>query len=163
VPFVSVKGLKPVLVFIAVLSLSPTLFSETRINKVSEAFHQAEDFLRIPEFFTGKEYFGKQFIVRTNKERSGFYFAMELNKPASDLPEECNVLIQVVRSDRPAPQSYRLPLGVTNHSRKEILLGITGEDWNSREIKPLAWRIELRTGSGNLLASKQSFLWGHPK
>ena len=74
-----------------------------------------------------------------------------------------NVLIQVVRSDQPQTESYKLGFPSGGKPGKEVLLGITGKDWASQKIKPIAWRIEIRDTKGKLLAKRQSFLWGHPK
>lgn len=145
------------------LSLTASLFSETRITSVSEVYWTANDFLRVPEYFTGREYFGKQVIVRTDKARAGLYFVLELNQSLAKLPENSSVLIRVIRSDHPEAKLYKLKVPRETTERSEVLLGITGNDWNSPEIKPVAWRIELQDKAGKLIASKQSFLWGHPK
>lgn len=43
-----------------------------------------------------------------------------------------------------------------------LYLGLTGKDWPSDEVKPLAWRIEILDGE-KLLAEWKSFLWEMPK
>jgi hypothetical protein len=158
-----VKRVRNLLTAGVLLSLSASLFSETRITSVSEVYWTANDFLRVPEYFTGREYFGKQVVVRTDKARSGLYFVLELNQPLAKLPENSSVLIRVIRSDHPEAKLYKLEVPRETTERSEVLLGITGNDWNSPEIKPVAWRIELQDKAGKLIASKQSFLWGHPK
>jgi hypothetical protein len=42
-----------------------------------------------------------------------------------------------------------------------LYLGLTGKDWPSDEVKPLAWRIEILNGE-TLLAEWKSFLWEMP-
>ncbi len=145
------------------LALLPSLYSETKISSISEVYWTENDFLRIPEYFTGKEFFGKEVVVRTNKGRAGLYFVLELNHSLARLPENSSVLIRVIRSDHPEAKRYELELPRKTTERREILLGITGGDWNSPKIKPVAWRIELQDKNGKLLAAKQSFLWGHGK
>ena len=145
------------------LALLPSLYSETKISSISEVYWTENDFLRIPEYFTGKEFFGKQVVVRTDKGRAGLYFVLELNHSLARLPENSSVLIRVIRSDHPEAKRYELELPRKTTERREILLGITGSDWNSPKIKPVAWRIELQDKNGKLLAAKQSFLWGHGK
>jgi hypothetical protein len=149
--------------FLALLSFSSLGLSETVIRSVSEAYWTERDFTRIPEYFTGKEYQGNQVIVRTRNARSGLYFVLELNEALEKLPENCEVFVEVVRSDGPEAKLYKLSIPNQRKGRKEVLLGITGEDWDSRQIKPVAWRIEIKDSAGNLIASKQSFLWGHEK
>jgi len=158
-----VKKVHNLFIACVLLGFSPFSFSETRITSVSEAYHTAKDFLRIPEYFTGKEYFGKQLVVRTDKGRAGLYFVMELNQPVAKLPENSTVLIRVIRSDHPEEKLYKFVIPSKGTERSELLLGITGKDWKSPEIKPVAWRIELQDKNAKLLAVKQSFLWGHEK
>lgn len=43
-----------------------------------------------------------------------------------------------------------------------LYLGLTGADWPSEDIQPLAWKIELLDGSGRLLVEWKSFLWEMP-
>jgi hypothetical protein len=149
--------------FLALLSFSSLGLSETRIRSVSEAYWTAPDFSRIPEYFTGKEYQGNQVIVRTQDARAGLYFILELNEALEKLPKNCEVFVEVVRSDEPEAKLYKLSIPNETKGRKEVLLGITGEDWDSPKIKPVAWHIEIKDSTGKLIASKQSFLWGHGK
>ena len=163
-PFLSpVKRVRKLLAASVLLAFLPSLYSETKISSISEAYWTENNFLRIPEYFTGKEYFGKQVVLRTDKDRAGLYFVLELNHPLANLPENSSVLIRVIRSDHPEAKLYKLELPRKTTERSEILLGITGSDWNSPKIKPVAWRIELQDQNGKLLAAKQSFLWGHGK
>ena len=148
---------------LALFSLSSFGLAETRIRSVSEAYWTSRDFARIPEYFTGKEYQGNQVVVRTKNARAGLYFVLELNQALATLPKSCDVFIEVVRSDGPHAKLYKLSIPDETKGRREVLLGITGEDWNSRKIKPVAWRIKIKDVSGNVIASKQSFLWGHGK
>ena len=157
------KRVRKLLTAGVLLALLPSLYSETKISSISEVYWTENDFLRIPEYFTGKEFFGKEVVVRTNKGRAGLYFVLELNHSLARLPENSSVLIRVIRSDHPEAKRYELELPRKTTERREILLGITGSDWNSPKIKPVAWRIELQDKNGKLLAAKQSFLWGHGK
>ena len=79
------------------------------------------------------------------------------------LPKNCEVFVEVVRSDGPEAKLYKLSIPAETKGRREVLLGITGEDWESPKIKPVAWRIEIKDVTGKVIASKQSFLWGHEK
>ena len=145
------------------LGLTPSLFPETQITSVNEVYWTAKDFLRVPEYFTGKEYFGKQVVVRTDEGRAGLYFVLEFSQPLLTIPANSSVLIRVIRSDYPEAKLYKFEIPRKTNKRSEVLLGITGNDWDSPEIKPLAWRIELQDKNGKLLVAKQSFLWEHQK
>jgi hypothetical protein len=158
-----VKRSLRILPFLVLLSLSSFGLPETRIRSVTEAYWTTRDFTRIPEYFTGKEYQGNQVIVRTQNARAGLYFVLELNEALETLPKSCEIFIEVVRSDGPEAKLYKLTMPDETKGRREVLLGITGEDWNSRKIKPVAWRIEIKDAIGKVIASKQSFLWGHEK
>ena len=149
--------------FLALFSLSSFGLAETRIRSVSETYWTSLDFVRIPEYFTGKEYQGNQVIVRTKNSRAGLYFVLELDEPLEKLPKNCEVFVEIVRSDGPEAKLYKLSLPAETKGRREVLLGITGDDWESPKIKPIAWRIEIKDGTGKVIASKQSFLWGHEK
>ena len=149
--------------FLALLSFSSFGLAETRIRSVSETYWSSQDFARIPEYFTGKEYQGNQVIVRTQDARAGLYFVLELTEALEKLPKNCEVFVEVVRSDGPEAKLYKLSIPNETKGRKEVLLGITGDDWKSPKIKPVAWRIEIKDGTGKVISSKQSFLWGHEK
>ena len=47
--------------------------------------------------------------------------------------------------------------------KKDILIGLTGEDWPSKKTRLIAWKLELRSSDQRILAQKQSFLWEHEK
>ena len=110
-PFLlSVKRVRKLLTAGVLLALLPSLYSETKISSISEVYWTENDFLRIPEYFTGKEFFGKQVVVRTDKGRAGLYFVLELNHSLARLPENSSVLIRVIRSDHPEAKRYELEL-----------------------------------------------------
>jgi hypothetical protein len=44
---------------------------------------------------------------------------------------------------------------------KYLFLGLTGKDWTIKEAKPIAWQIEIKNLSDELLFRKKSFLWSH--
>ena len=149
--------------FLALFLFATFGYAEMRIASVSESYRTATDFTRIPEYFTGKEYRGNQAMARTRDDRAGLYFVLEVDWDEGVSLSGSNVLIQVVRSDQPQAESYKLGFPSEGKPGKEVFLGITGKDWASQKIKPIAWRIEIRDAEGKLLAERQSFLWGHPK
>ena len=144
-----------VLFFLAFLAFLTAGLAEVRIRSVSETYLTKRDFTRVPEYFTGREFLGNQVVARTQTERAGLYFILELRESLEKLPGSCEVVIEVVRSDGPEAKRYRLSIPEETKGRREILLGITGEDWKSREIKPVAWRLEIRDETGKPIASRQ--------
>ena len=67
-----VKRVRKLLTSGVLLALLPSLYSETKISSISEVYWTENDFLRIPEYFTGKEYFGQR-SRHTDGERSGWF------------------------------------------------------------------------------------------
>ena len=120
------KRVRKLLTAGVLLALLPSLYSETKISSISEVYWTENDFLRIPEYFTGKEFFGKEVVVRTNKGRAGLYFVLELNHSLARLPENSSVLIRVIRSDHPEAKRYELELPRKTTERREIFAGHNG-------------------------------------
>ena len=120
-----VKRVRKLLTAGVLLALLPSLYSENKISSISEVYWTENDFLRIPEYFTGKEFFGKEVVVRTNKGRAGLYFVLELNHSLARLPENSSVLIRVIRSDHPEAKRYELELPRKTTERRN-LAGLNG-------------------------------------
>ena len=43
-----------------------------------------------------------------------------------------------------------------------LYLGLTGSDWSSDEVRPLAWKIGILDAGGSVLSEWKSFLWEMP-
>ena len=99
--------------------------------------------------------------MRTNKVRDGLYFSFPLDKKFHQFPGSTKIILSVIHSGNPKARAFTFELPVDRKGKKEILLGITGQDWPSAETKPLAWEIAVKNIAGKLLARKKSFLWDH--
>ena len=64
-----------------------------------------------------------------------------------------------VSSIIPDVQSKEIPIANQNFWDREVFIGLTGKDWPDASSKLFAWRLRLLDGQGNIIASRQSFLW----
>lgn len=144
--------------------LASCLHAELKIFSVTERYWDQVEFKRVIEYFTGKEFSGRQIILRSNPEkRSGMYFELSFSEKLNALAKNSVIVLQMYRSGSLHPKLYEFKIPEDLHEKRDILLGVTGDDWPSRETKLIAWRMEVRTVDQKLLAQKQSFLWDHEK
>ena len=144
--------------------LANCLYAELKIHSVTERYWDQVEFKRVIEYFTGKEFSGRHLILRSNPEkRTGMYFELSFGKPFIALPKNSLIALQLYRSGALYPKLYEFKMPEDMREKKDILLGVTGDDWPSRETRLIAWRMEVRTVDQKLLAQKQSFLWDHEK
>jgi len=123
-----------------------------------------EDFLRISEFFTGKENMGFHLVLRTNsEEREGLYFIIGLNGNVNDLPKGTELRINYILSDNPDPQTISFDLPEGQGMSRELYVGLTGESMPLDGEPPLAWEIEFLDAEKEILIKNQSFLWKMPQ
>jgi hypothetical protein len=139
---------------------SSVLFGK-ELTGVSLQYFNANALTRIPEYFSGKEYTGKMVYCRTNQEREGLYFSFSLNQYFRKLLTEKNIILSVIRSGRTEIERFTFSLPVIAKGKSEIFLGLTGKDWTSNKVKPIAWQIELKNSNEDLILLKKSFLWSH--
>ena len=72
-------------------------------------------------------------------------------------------ILHVYRSGSLDPKTYPFKIPEDTEEKKDILIGLTGEDWPSKKTRLIAWKLELRSSDQRILAQKQSFLWEHEK
>ena len=140
------------------------LLAEIRILSVTERYFEQTDFKRVFEYFTGKEFTGTELILRSDHaNRSGMYFEFSLSETPSSLPKGSAFILHVYRSGALDPKTYPFKIPEDTEEKKDILIGLTGEDWPSKKTRLIAWKLELRSSDQRILAQKQSFLWEHEK
>lgn len=113
------------------------------------------------------DYFGAQsskqgFRTRVTTDAndpSGQYFILRLKGNFQDIADHAQ--IEVLRSDKKTTTSYRLDLTEVRKSRW-LYLGLTGEDWPSETLQPVAWQILIRDKNEKIIATWKSFLWEKP-
>lgn len=149
-----------VLLLCVSLLYTSVLFGK-ELTRVSLRYFNAQELTRIPEYFSGKEYSGGIVYCRTNQEREGLYFSFSLNQYFRKLLTEKDIILSVIRNGRTEIERFNFSLPVIEEGKREIFLGLTGKDWSSNKVKPIAWQIELKNSSEGLFLLKKSFLWSH--
>jgi len=152
--------------FIAVIlfsaaSLVSARAAEVEFVRVWPGWRDADSFERISEYFTGEEKTGREVVLRTHPERrEGFYYLVRVANSGEALAGATFVL-RVISPLGPDPKIISFPVEIPKRS-KVFLLGLTGPEWPNQEVHPVAWKLELRSPTDEILASAQSFLWQKP-
>ena len=135
--------------------------AEAKILRVWPGWRDAESFERISEYFGGGENPGRQVVKRTQERvREGYYFLVRVKTAAAIAGAHYEV--SVIRPDAPEPRIFTFPVGIP---AKETVfqLGITGTDWpEGNDAHPVAWKLALVSGDGQVLAEQKSYLWEKP-
>jgi hypothetical protein len=135
--------------------------SEVEFVRVWPGWRGADFFSRISEYFTDQENTSGRVVVRTHPEaRAGFYFLARVRHPAVGLAG-AQFVLRIVTPSNPEPRTYSFP--VDRPPGVDVFeLGLTGPDWTSKGVHPVAWDLELVAADGRILAQRQSFLWSKP-
>lgn len=134
------------------------------ISHIDHRYIPAQDFVRISEYFTGKENSSGRLILRTDPaDRAGYYFIISLAwHPGVTLPAGTQADVDYIRGDDPRPRHAHFVFTGNTGTFTEILLGLTGPDWTDKNLKLTAYKVTLKDADGKLLADRQSFLWQLP-
>ena len=147
-------------IFACLSFLAPPCGGEVKLEVRNRDFFTIQDFKRITEYFTGREYTGWKIYCRSNPQvRSGFYFVVKVGGKKIQLPISSHWIVDWVTSADPTVKTQKISIPDLRIFGKEVFVGLTGDDWYDRSLKPLAWRLELIDGQGATLGSDQSFLW----
>lgn len=142
------------------LPASPAPARELEVQRVWPGYRSAESFARIGEYFGFRPNPARRTVVRTRADdRGGFYW---LVRTKADHPHpRARVELQVILpgQDRATTHVFATPLPVGSHA---TLVGLTGEDWPGKNVRPLAWKLRLLGAEDQELATTTSFLWSHP-
>lgn len=152
---------RPSRLVLLVFVFAPALVSaaEVKIVRVWPDYRTADSFVRIGEYFGGKEK-SPELIVRSQEDsRAGYYFLTRFKADAA-LPGSILALEYVLPGDE-APRVQFFPLDLPRGSRA-VLAGLTGPDWPGAAVAPTAWRLRLLGPAGDELVREQSFLWSLP-
>lgn len=144
-----------------ILGASSARATDVQFVRVWPAWRDAESFERISEYFTNQENQGREVILRTRPDsRAGFYYLVRVQNRAAAL-SGAKFSLQVVTPASADVKTYAFPVEVPA-KEKVFELGLTGSDWSDPKAHPVAWKLELLTADGAVLASEQSFLWEKP-
>ena len=152
----------PTLALLAALACTSAHASNVKFVRVWPNFRTADSFMRISEYFTGKENPGrKQSILRTNPDaRMGFYFLARV-KNAGEAMTGAKLELHIITPSSPRAVVYNFNADVP-HGNYVFNIGLTGKDWPDPEANPVAWRLILRGNDGHEITSEQSYLWSKP-
>lgn len=139
------------------VSVAPAPF---KIVRIMPAYHPADDFKRISEYFTGRENTGGAIVLRSQPAvRDGYYFLVRVKSPAP-IPN-LTIEAQVINPKSPAVHVFRFPVSLPKGSQV-IKLGLTGTDWPGVRAQPVAWKITFLDADGHPILAQQSYLWSKP-
>lgn len=140
-------------------------WGESHVRLLTESYFTHYDFVRVSEYFTGKENTSGRVIVRSNEtERDGLYLLLALDFPDKDSqPKPYKLVLQILDSESLDPVTYSFLLPDHAITQGELWLGLTGEDWPTPKKKIMAWHLAVQAKDDSILTNNQSFLWSHKK
>lgn len=150
----------PALLLALTLGCASVSASGVKVVRVLPEYMPADSFVRVSEFFGGKEDTRGATILRTQPSaREGFYFNLRTQADhAVDVAWiELKIIPPASLDTRVLSFAVSLPKG--SHL---IRLGLTGNDWTHPNDRPAAWKIRLIDVNGAELATEQSYLWSKP-
>ena len=130
---------------------------------VSIRYLEKQAFLRISEYFDGKENAGNRLICRSRPDaRSGLYLILSLKESTRNLPQDIVARWQVISPKSPDPEEHRIAVPNDRTRGKDLFVGLTGADWPDPKARPVAWKFSLETSDGKVILERKSFLWERP-
>jgi hypothetical protein len=148
------------LLFVGCASTPKPALTAVSIKEIKPRYMEEEQFKRISEYMTGKEYLGDRVILRSDSsERAGYYFTLVLDEDVRKLPKGTVVTGEFYTKKSPEKQTHEFALPSTRASTDEIFIGLTGQDWPEAGGVPAAWKFTIKDANGNILGQKQSYLW----
>lgn len=145
----------------ALLLATAVCSASLQIEEVSIRAFQKADFITLREYFTGESSDSGRLVLRTDADiRDGLYFVVEIADSVRDIPEGSEVVLEIIRADTTLTDTFEFKVPAERPRSDTLLLGLTGEVWTAPFPELLAWRVQIKSVSGEILASSQSFLWG---
>ncbi len=143
------------------LGSSASAFADNvKVVRLLPEYIPAASFVRVSEYFNGKENTRGATIVRTQPvSREGFYF--NLRTKSDTAIELAWIELQVISPASPEPRTESFAVSLPRGSHL-IRFGLTGADWPGPKARPVAWKLRLLAADGAELASEQSYLWSKP-
>jgi hypothetical protein len=142
------------------LGSTTALAGGVEVVRLLPEYLPATSFVRVSEYFTGKENTRGATIVRTQPaSRDGFYF--NLRTKTDTAIELAWIELQVISPTSPQPRTESFAISLPRGSHL-IRFGFTGTDWPGPKAHPVAWKLRLLGADGAELATEQSYLWSKP-
>jgi len=159
--------MRPLIASFLILALvtSHARAADATIVRVWPLWHDADTFQSFYEYETKRELIGlwrgKWVVLRSHPEdRSGLYFLTRIKNPGPVLPAAA-IVVRVIYPTSTDTKVFTFPVNVP--AGKQLFeIGLTGMDWTSSHIMPVAWEVELQTPDGRVLDRKFSYLWEKP-
>jgi hypothetical protein len=143
---------------LALLAVGTAVAGNVSFVRVWPGWKTDTFFTRISEYFGSPEDPGGRIILRTHPgERTGCYFVARVRNTGA-AEAGATFVLRVLVPDSTDPKVFSFPADVPS-GEPVYEIGLTGSDWTSRKVHPVAWQLELRSAGGQVLASSQSFLW----
>jgi hypothetical protein len=142
------------------ISAAPTI----EFSRIRPQYRETGTFKRISEYFSGEENTGKRTVFRTQgNNRDGFYFSFRVEVECGEKVPAGTVALLVYTPGTYEPTEYAFDLEAQTRRWIEVIIGLTGTDWEDPEARPVAWRLEYRDASGQPIGFEESFLWRLPE
>ena len=149
--------------FLFLLSFLSFSFGAPEIRFASIRYLDKQAFLRVSEYFDGKENPGNRLICRSKPvARAGLYLVLSLKESTRKLPPNIVARWQVISPNAPDPVEHRIAVPNERPRGKDVFVGLTGADWPDPKARPVAWKFTLETSKGKVLLTRKSFLWERP-
>jgi hypothetical protein len=151
------------LLFFALPSLNCVLLgNESDSLKVQVKYCSNDDFLRISEYFSGKEYTGNNLVLRSSpNDRSGLYFYLPVILDRISTQKGNKIKLDVIDSTDPQSRSFYFTIPNDLKGKKRVLLGLTGKDWGESNMRLVAWKIQITGLEEKSIFVEKSSLWSH--
>ena len=114
----------------------------------------------IGEAFSGEEHTYGHLTLRSQPDsREGMYFFIMFDWSASDILMASQIDLYVDSNMTPKVRKYTFTIPETHSVLREVKLALTGSDWKGKDEKVNAWKIVVKTPTGDVVTQKQSWLW----
>lgn len=124
---------------------------------------EAEKFMRISEFFTGRENTSGRVFLRSNPaQRGGLYFIARLDEKLTTLPAGMKVGIDFFEAGSAQMRQYIFEIPKVLQETNKLFLGLTDEGMLEKQL-PAAWRVYLLNPDESLHSELKSYLWEMPE
>lgn len=134
--------------------------ADVTIVRVFTGWRDAASFKHISEYFGGRENTHGEAMLRTHPDqRAGYYFLVRAAN--SGAPVAVKVRVQMITPTDAKPKTHLFATELKS-GETVLNLGLTGGDWPDAKANPVAWKLDLLSADGHVLATEGSYLWEKP-
>jgi len=134
--------------------------TDPAIVRVFTGWRDVASFKHVTEYFDGRENTRGEAMLRTQPDqRAGYYFLVRITNPGA--PVAVNINVQLVMPAGAKAREFTFPAELKSGGGV-LNLGFTGTDWPDAKTNPVAWKLEVRSAEGRVLATEKSYLWEKP-